>query len=415
LFEKHAALAGKAQIVPFAGWMMPLWYQSISAEHTAVRQTAGLFDCTHMAVLKVSGKDAANFLNVVATNEISMLKPVPLETGRRERPSGDKDALSLTGHGKAQYSYILNPAGQIIDDVIIYCVDVDNFMVVANAANEENVKNWLNIVTTEKIDIDPDWQYQVTDLKNPALADARVDIALQGPTSAKCLNDIFGIDGESIKPFNFINVKMSRFDLLVSRTGYTGAKIGFEIFVHPNQAALLWDIILERGRKFGVVPCGLGARDSLRIEAGLPLYGHELAGDFGISPFQAGYDWAVKLDKKCFIGKEEITKKLPFDTEVVRFKFDGSKGIRPIRQLDGLVNKDGRCIGNVLSCAKVDSEQVLLGLVKSGYAVVGDKVGVYYLARNQQHIGQGRKERVAICDRLAADMEGITVNRFEKF
>jgi glycine cleavage system aminomethyltransferase T len=415
LFEKHAALAGKAQIVPFAGWMMPLWYQSISAEHAAVRKTAGLFDCTHMAVLKVSGKDAANFLNVVSTNDISMLKPVPLETGRHGQSSGDKDALSLTGHGKAQYSYILNPAGQIVDDIIIYCVDADNFMVVANASNEQNVKNWLNIVTVEKIDIDPGWQYQITDLKNPALPDAKVDIALQGPASAKCLKDIFGVYFSGIKPLNFVSIKTDGFDLIVSRTGYTGAKVGFEIFVHPDKAALLWDIILERGKKFGVVPCGLGARDSLRIEAGLPLYGHELAGDFGISPFQAGYDWAVKLDKKHFIGKEEIMKTLPIETEVARFKFDGSKGIRPIRGLDGIVNKDRRCIGHVLSCAKVDSQQVLLALVKKGYAVFGEKVGVYYVARNQRHIEEGKKERVVICDKLDVDMKGLTVDRFEKF
>ncbi|MDD5134733.1 MAG: glycine cleavage system aminomethyltransferase GcvT [Phycisphaerae bacterium] len=392
LFEKHAALAGKAQIVPFAGWMMPLWYQSISAEHAAVRNAAGVFDCTHMAVLKVSGKDAANFLNVVSTNDISMLKP-----------------------GKAQYSYILNPAGQIIDDIIIYCIKDDNFMVVANASNEQNVKNWLNIVTVEKIDIDPGREYQVTDLKNPSLPDAKVDIALQGPASAKCLEDIFAVDVSGIKPLHFVSVKAKGYDLIVSRTGYTGAKVGFELFVHPDKAGGLWDIILEEGKKFGVVPCGLGARDSLRIEAGLPLYGHELAGDFSISPFQAGYDWAVKLEKKCFIGKEEIMKKLPIETEVARFKFDGSKGIRPIRQLDGLVNKDGRCIGNVLSCAKVEDKQVLLGLVKKGYAIFGDKVGVYYLARNKQHIEDGKKDRVAICDRLIADMKGLTVDRFEKF
>ena len=103
LFDRHAALAGKSQIVPFAGWMMPLWYQSISAEHNAVRKTAGLFDCTHMAVLKIAGKDALNFLNILTTNDVSMLKP-----------------------GKAQYSYILNLAGDIIDDIIVYCIEADN-------------------------------------------------------------------------------------------------------------------------------------------------------------------------------------------------------------------------------------------------------------------------------------------------
>lgn len=126
LFDRHAALAAKSQIVPFAGWEMALWYQSISAEHGAVRKQAGLFDCTHMAVLEITGKDALNFLNILTTNDVSMLKP-----------------------GKAQYSYILNLFGNIIDDVIIYCISGDNYMMVVNAANEDSVKNWIQKVRTD--------------------------------------------------------------------------------------------------------------------------------------------------------------------------------------------------------------------------------------------------------------------------
>lgn len=194
LFEKHAPSAscearggGKAQIVPFAGWMMPLWYTSIRAEHKAVRQTAGLFDCTHMAVLKIAGKDAMNFLNILTTNDVSMLKP-----------------------GKARYSYILTPAGDIIDDVIVYCIAADatlrsssvlhssmkdesapnskdttedgtlrstsNFMVVANASNEQKVKDWLKKVRAEAIGIDKNWQFEVADLKDASLPDATARI-----------------------------------------------------------------------------------------------------------------------------------------------------------------------------------------------------------------------------------------------
>jgi glycine hydroxymethyltransferase len=421
LFDRHTVLAGKGQIVPFAGWLMPLWYQSISSEHIAVRKTAGLFDCTHMSILGISGKNAQDFLNVLATNDVSILKP-----------------------GKAQYSYILNSAGDVIDDVIVYCIGTDNYMMVVNAANEQKVKDWINNV--------PHIDTEIKDLKNAALPDARVDIALQGPASAQCLKNIFGIDVGGIKPFTFIQAKTKDIDVIISRTGYTGAKVGFEIFVHPTKAPLLWDMILEKGKKLGVIPCGLGARDSLRIEAGLPLYGHELAGEFNISPFQAGYGWAVKLQKESFaptpicaeeanlesaekvasaqsfsaqpqsklvrgfIGKEAISKKaVDFQTEVARLKFDASKGIRPIRQFDGILDNKGSCIGYVLSCAGVDDKQIVLALIEKKYNIMGNPVGVYYLARNQSHIQQGRKEKVKAGDSLTADLAGKVVERFEKF
>lgn len=392
LFDKHAGLTGKAQLVPFAGWFMPLWYKSIADEHSAVRKTAGLFDCTHMAVLKVIGKDAANFLNAVATNEIAMLSP-----------------------GKAQYSYLLTPAGDIIDDIIVYYIDIDSFMVVANASNEQKVKDWFGRVSTEKIGIAQNWQYKIIDLKDSSLPDAKVDIALQGPASAQCIKNIFGVDAGTLKPLNFIQLKDKGFDLIISRTGYTGAKISFEIFVHPLKAAELWDLILEKGKSLGVIPCGLGSRDSLRIEAGLPLYGHELAGDFNISPFQAGYSWAVKLNKQNLIGKDAAVKQSQnFETEVARLKIIGGKGIRPIRQFDGILI-DGRCVGCVLSCAGVNSEQIALALIEKKYNNSGQQIGVYYLARNQGHIQQGRKEKAVIGEKLDADINGSVVERFEKF
>ena len=384
LFEKHAALAGKAQIVPFGGWLMPLWYQSISAEHRAVRETAGLFDCTHMAVLEITGDDAAEFLNVLTTNDIAMLRP-----------------------GKAQYSYILNYSGDIIDDVIIYYIAENNFMMVANASNEQKVKDWIAKVQFGKTEI--------TDLKDAALPDARVDIALQGPASAQCLKNIFGVDISGMKTLSFIAAKNKGIDVIITSTGYTGAKVSFELFVHPKRAGLLWDTILEAGKSVGIVPCGLGSRDSLRIEAGLPLYGHELAGDFDISPFQAGYPWAVKLYKTNFIGREAIAKKINFDSEVARLKFDGGKGIRPIRQLDGILNEDGICIGQVLSCAAAADKQIVLALMKKEYHVPAKAVGIYYLARNAGHIQQGRREKILLGEKLIADIKGMVVERFEKF
>jgi glycine hydroxymethyltransferase len=393
LFEKHAALAAKSQIVPFGGWLMPLWFTSIRSEHQAVRKTAGLFDCTHMAVLKITGKGAANFLNLLATNDVSMLKP-----------------------GKAQYSYILNQAGDIIDDIIIYCIAADNFMMVANASNEQKVKEWIKSVTADPVICPKSWQVEIKDLKDASLADARVDVALQGPASAQCLKNIFGIDVSGLKSLSFIFAKTKDLDVIITSTGYTGAKVSYELFVHPAKAPLLWDTILEKGKALGIIPCGLGSRDSLRIEAGLPLYGHELDGDFNISPFQAGYPWAVKLQKQNFIGKVAITEKAAsFDTEVARLKFDGSKGVRPIRQLDGILSDDGICIGQVLSCAGVNDKQIALALIKKQYNITGKSVGIYYLARNAGHIQQGRKEKVSVGERLTADIQGKVIERFEKF
>jgi glycine hydroxymethyltransferase len=390
LFEKHAALAAKSQIVPFGGWLMPLWFTSIRAEHEAVRKTAGLFDCSHMAVLKFTGKDAANFLNILATNDVSMLKP-----------------------GKAQYSYILTPAGDIVDDIIIYYIAPENFMMVANASNEQKVKNWIAKILVEFCS---EMHVDIKDLKNASLPDARVDVALQGPASAQCLKNIFGIDVSGLESLSFIFAKSKDLDVIITSTGYTGAKVSYELFVHPSKAALLWDTILKEGKSLGVVPCGLGSRDSLRIEAGLPLYGHELDGEFNISPFQAGYPWAVKLQKKNFIGKDAIAKKaVNFDTEVGRLVFDGSKGIRPIRQLDGILSEEGVCIGQVLSCAGVNDKQIALALIKKEYNITGKSVGIYYLARNAGHIQQGRKERVNLGERLTADIQGKVVERFEKF
>lgn len=390
---------------------MPLWFTSIRAEHEAVRKTAGLFDCTHMAVLKITGKDAANFLNVLATNDVSMLKP-----------------------GKAQYSYILTPAGDIVDDIIIYYIAPENFMMVANASNEQKVKDWIAKVLVEfcsELQVDPvrdkalgltasKWPVSngvdIKDLKNASLPDARVDIALQGPASAQCIKNIFGVDVTGLKSLSFVFAKSKDLDVIITSTGYTGAKVSYELFVHPSKAALLWDTILKEGKSLGVIPCGLGSRDSLRIEAGLPLYGHELDGDFNISPFQAGYPWAVKLQKKNFIGKDAITKKAAnFDTEVARLKFDGSKGVRPIRQLDGILSDDGICIGQVLSCAGVNDRQIALALIKKQYNITGKSVGIYYLARNAGHIQQGRKEKVSVGERLTADIQGKVVERFEKF
>ena len=406
LYDEHLKLTSKSRMSPFAGYVMPLWYSSIAAEHRAVRDAAGLFDCTHMGVLEVSGHDAAAFLNTVATNDIDRLKI-----------------------GRAQYSYVLDAAGNVLDDIIVYRRDDDNFMVVINAANEPKIKAYLDGLLQCQVTVDatdPDRQLpqtpRIRDMRDPASGeDCRVDIALQGPASVRVLTKLAG-DPETLerlanlKGFAFFEDRLGGVECLVSTTGYTGATVGFELFVHPEQAPRLWNRILETGQSLGVLPCGLGARDSLRIEAGLPLYGHELAGPFNISPFEAGYGWAVKLDKAFFIGKAEMARIADsYDMQVARVELPATKGIRPVRPGDPVLSDRGGCIGWILSSAKAGEKQIALVYMERDESAVGSNVGVYYLARSSSQIQQGRCEQMDKGQKAEADLTGSVVGRFAKF
>ena len=186
--------------------------------------------------------------------------------------------------------------------------------------------------------------------------------------------------------------------------------------MHPEKAAELWELLLERGKPLGVVPCGLGARDSLRIEAGLPLYGHELAGEFNISPYEAGYGWAVKLEKDFFIGRAVMQKKSGGrDMRVARIELPGEKGIRPARQHDGILDEKGNCIGWVLSCAGAGDKQIALAYISEKTAEENKPVGLYYLARSKSQIEKGRKEQIWKNEKTEPDISGKIVTRFAKF
>jgi glycine cleavage system aminomethyltransferase T len=251
--------------------------------------------------------------------------------------------------------------------------------------------------------------------------DRRVDLALQGPASidvlARLTDDAAVVSRISgLRSFAFVEEQLAGIDCLICRTGYTGSSVGFELFVDPEQTPRLWNLILDAGRALGVLPCGLGARDSLRIEAGLPLYGHELDGKFHISPFEAGYGWAVKLDKEFFIGKAAMHRiAATYGMEVVRMELPGARGIRPVRPDDAVLNEQGACVGWVLSSAKVGERQCSLAYVDRGMAQEGTKLGAYYLARSQAQVQQGRRERAEKGERLEADLIGTVSPRFLKF
>jgi len=403
LYREHLKLTEKSHFAEFAGYLMPLWYSSIAAEHAAVREQAGVFDCTHMGVLEVMGGEAEHFLNALTTNNVSSLRK-----------------------GAAQYSYILDAAGNVLDDIIVYRRADDKFMVVVNAANEPKVKAYIAAVQAGKAAVDvsePERRLAkagVRDMRNSAGGqDYRVDIALQGPASPDVLCKL-GTDEVKeragiLKSNEFFEGKLAGIRCIISRTGYTGAKVGYELFVHPDSAADLWWRLLDAGKETGVVPCGLGARDSLRIEAGLPLYGHELAGQYNISPYEAGYGWTVKLDKEFFIGKAAMeTASQSFIMKVARIEISGEKGVRPVRQGDA-VAISGVCVGWVLSSAKAGNRQIALVYVEKDKVAEGDSVGFYYLARSESHKSRGRKQTVERGEKVKPDVEGKTVGRFEKF
>jgi glycine hydroxymethyltransferase len=406
LYDWHSKLADKSHIGSFAGYLMPLWYSSISSEHISVREAAGIFDCTHMGVFEISGAGAAEFLDQLTTNSIANLEI-----------------------RYAYYSFVLEPSGNVLDDVIVYRRGLEEFMLVANAANDAKIKNWIKSLVDDEVCIDPEQtgrkicsRPKVRDLRGADCGeDCRVDIALQGPKSLDVLSALTeGNEVEwqiaDLRPFQFVETNIRGIECLVSRSGYTGASVGFELFVHPEKASQLWEMVLDAGRAWGLLPCGLGSRDSLRIEAGLPLHGHELAGQLSISPFEAGYGWAVKLDKEFFIGKaamERISRE--YDMKVARVELPGTRGIRPVRQNDGVLGEHRRSVGWVLSSAVIAEKQIALVYVDREYVEESDSVGVYYSARIDRQIRQGTTQSIEKGERLEPDLTGRVVSRFAKF
>ena len=405
LFEQHLMRTGKNRMADFAGYLMPLWFSSISAEHKAVRESAGLFDCTHMGILEFDGVYVQDFLDVITTNNIKTHKT-----------------------GCAKYSYILDAAGFVLDDIIIYRRRENNFMVVVNAANKDKIITWLKALQNDEAIIDIEKPARklenkpvIRDMLTDSGSDCRVDIALQGPASKELLSTMIEAEEDkqqfqNLKSFNLMETRLGGTNCIISTTGYTGSKIGYELFVHPSKAAEIWALLLERGESLGIVPCGLGARDSLRIEAGLPLYGHELDGEFNINPFEAGYGWAVKLEKDFFIGQAVMRKKSQdYDMQVARIEFPGQAGIRPVRQHDGVLNENGVCAGWILSCAKVDEKQIALAYISRDSAQENRQIGLYYTARSKMQAEKGKKSKVEKNQKLESDISGTIVTRFAKF
>ncbi|MFH0802967.1 MAG: glycine cleavage system aminomethyltransferase GcvT [bacterium] len=402
LYEEHKKLTNR--IIPFAGWEMPVWYTSIGEEHRAVRNAAGLFDVSHMGVLEVEGEHAARFLDSVAANYVPRLIP-----------------------GQSHYSYLLNPDGGVIDDIMVYCRAQDRFMVVVNAANAEKDLAWLLAVNSGEVLIDrehpwkePEGKAVIRNLKDPSCGtEMRLDIALQGPASLPTILAL--ADGPGVKRAirrmlrtEFIETKLAGIPVLLSRTGYTGEDIAFELYLHPDQAPRLWRLILEKGKPFGVIPTGLGARDSTRTEAGLPLYGHELAGKHGINPIEAGYAGFVKFHKPYFIGRKPLIESLEKrKMKVARFTML-SRGIRVVKSGDPVVNRRGEAIGEVTSCAAVDGLQLGLCFIRTEYANEGERLSVFILSREGTAPEEKRKDSLKPGDKVLLAEPAIILNRYPR-
>jgi len=373
LNQIHRDLGGR--MVPFAGWEMPVQYTGIFEEHLATRNAAGLFDVSHMGVYDVRGADAASFLDTVCGNDCGGLLP-----------------------GESLYSHFLTPDADVIDDTLIYRRGWENYLVVVNASNDDKDRTWLESVRDGKVRIDNGrpgartygYEANIRNLRDPkAGKDMRVDIALQGPRSRDVLLAM-GVDDKAranilkLKRTELCDAVVGGFDLIVSRTGYTGEKMAFELFVHPQRAVDFWLAVMKAGEPFGVKPIGLGARDSLRTEAGLPLYGHEMGlgsgkfdgRDLGVA--EGGFGSYVKPYKPWFIGRDAyVAREKERKGVVVRFTFDEQR-TRMAHNGDPVDNGDGERIGFVTSCA-IDGQRFITGqaYVELAYAKEGTPILIH--------------------------------------
>lgn len=342
LFATHVAMGAK--MVPFGGWEMPVQYSGIIEEHQAVRQAAGLFDVSHMGEFRVTGPEALAFVQHVVANDVAAL--------------ADHQAL---------YTQFTQPDGGTVDDLLVYRLET-GYLLVVNASNLEKDWAWLK-------------QHQGPGVELTDESDETAMIALQGPRAEAILSPIFtGPALSALKFFYWTEGTIAGIPVRVARTGYTGED-GFEIFSAADRAADLWQAVMEAGVAEGLKAAGLGARDTLRLEAGLPLYGHELTET--ISPVMAGFGWSVKLKKGDFLGREVLArqKQGELSQKVVGLKMTG----RQIARQGYVVLQGETPVGEVLSGTFSPTLQapIATALVTTSALASGEPLTVQI--RNQAH------------------------------
>lgn len=316
LYDSHVE-AG-ARLVDFAGWEMPVQYAGVIEEHRAVRTEAGLFDVSHMGEVRVRGEGAEAFLQRITPNDVSKLAP-----------------------GRAHYSGLLTERGTYVDDLLIYRLAADDFLVVVNASNADRDFDWMASRTEGQAEVEN-------------VSDRYALLALQGPKAVEILTPLATPGAADLRYYGFLQGEVAGVPALISRTGYTGED-GFELYLDPADAPAVWRKLLESG----ATPAGLGARDTLRLEAAMALYGHEI--DESTTPFEAGLAWVVKLDKGDFLGRDALAaqRQQGVGKKLVGFEVQG-RGIA--RQGHGVLSEGGESVGAVTSGTWSPTFEKALGL-----------------------------------------------------
>lgn len=361
LYEAH--VARDAKIVPFAGYLLPVQYPTgVIAEHLAVRERAGLFDVSHMGEVTFSGPDALKNLNNLMTNDFTNMYD-----------------------GQVRYSPMCNDAGGVIDDLLVYRVEAEKYLVVVNAANRQKDVDWMRA-------------HIGGDMRMEDISDRIAQVALQGPKAHAILAKLCGPESIPQKYYSFVEsgtvkipggedgdgpvavltgggasrqVKPAEITCIISKTGYTGED-GYELYCDAQDAVFLWDALLEAGVEDGLIPCGLGARDTLRLEAAMPLYGHEM--DETVTPLETGLGFAVKLKKADFLGKTALETQNPPPRKRIGLKMTG----RGIARERCEVFQDGKPIGFTTSgthCPYLGGAYAM-ALVETEAAQLGDALEV---------------------------------------
>ncbi|MCS6838053.1 MAG: glycine cleavage system aminomethyltransferase GcvT [Bdellovibrionaceae bacterium] len=323
LYEEHVAL--KARMMEFAGYVMPIFYEGIRQEHLSVRQKVGVFDVSHMGEIRILGDQSLSFLEWITTNSVTRLQS-----------------------GQAQYTLLLNHHGGVIDDAYLYCLERGkDYLLCVNASNSDKVESWLRQnQPTSGVDLISETHFWA-------------QIAVQGPRAPQVISEVLQYDVSGLSKNRLIRGIFRGVPFIFATSGYTGER-GGEIFIESGGASALWKALLSHPLK--PTPCGLGARDSLRIEMGYPLYGNELSEEY--SPWEAGLSWVVKLQEKDFIGKEALLRRYQggdrnLTTQLIGFMVEG-KAIA--RTGYSILNSQKEMIGRVTSGTLSPSLEKSIGL-----------------------------------------------------
>ena len=329
LYDLHVGYGAK--LVDFAGFLMPLQYEGVSAEHNCVKNNVGVFDVSHMGEFLIYGKRSEYFLQSVLSNDISILRP-----------------------GQAQYNCMPNDNGGIVDDLILYKLDINKYMLVVNASNIEKNIDFLSSKNKNMVNIDN-------------LSDVYSLISVQGPNSLNVLEKVFELELKDLKYYFFLNYR----DIIISNTGYTGCG-GYEIYCKNEDAVGLWNNIFEAGSEFNIKPIGLAARDTLRLEMGFCLYGNELNDE--ISPIEAGLSWITKTNK-IFTSSSLFKRQKEVGVNKKLIGFEMLEKAIP-RNGYAIYSSEKRKIGIVTSGTMSPSlkKGIGLGYVKSSFSNLNNKI-----------------------------------------